>query len=146
VLPEGFRSLHDPAYEIATTHDKSQAFAGFHVVFAPPSPELEQRVAHAVLAGVRKTLGASGQVVTYRGDGTQHVRGGVAHVMNWNATLGARLQLAFVPACHGRATVVEQLAWGSYAGGEAIDRWLAALSLPDEDSPACLHLQRVHDD
>jgi hypothetical protein len=145
-IPANFSAQAKGSLELLLQHRDTGAAVGFQVMMQSPGERLERAYLRDALKGLRAGPAFDGATLTYDGLEQMVVAGAASRAYTWRASQGdARVRLAFVPACGGKATVVIVLVWARESGWYALHEWLGGFALPAADSPACAYLRDVVD-
>jgi hypothetical protein len=144
-LPPGFRADPQGPLELLVRHPKTGSLAGFSVLMQSAGARLEKAYVKDVIRGLRASDSLARQALSYEGTSSMAVGGATARAYTWQASRGARVRIAFAPACDGKATVVLILVWAGRRGWIPLGDWLGGFALPARDSPACTYLRQVVD-
>jgi len=145
-LPDEFEPAAEAgSFEVVMRHRPSDSIAAFTVLMQADDLGLEHLVVRDMLRSLRAGPGFKQETLEYKGDFALAVGAAAAHTYEWHPTYGGHVQVGFVRACGGHATVVLLLLWGRAQAGGAMNRWLDALPLPSSNSPACRYLSHALD-
>jgi hypothetical protein len=145
-VPDGFVPESGGWAETSMVDPSSGAKARLHVFFQAPTAGLESMAIRRAVNDIRWSLPRNTAWLEFDGDDTEDLPGGYrAHVYRWRSVRAHALDLAFVPACDGKATVL-LVTFSPLLGRGAIDRWMQAVALPAGDSPACTWLRQARDE
>lgn len=145
-VPEGFVPEPGGWAEASMVDPSSGARARLHVFFQAPTPGLEKLAILRIVNDFRVSLPRSTPWLEFEGDEVKDLPSGTgAHVYHWRSVRAHALDLAFLPACGGKATAV-LVTFSPLLGRGDIDRWMQSVALPEEDSPACTWLQQARDE